>query len=127
MTGPHAYEPPTPAEEVEDVASRAELAAGEGLRAVEIGAAVLLGLLICPPLAILAVVVLAPLLAMVLVVGLLGAVLSVPYLLVHHFRHRDHHHGSLFKERLRHAGHALLDLMPHRIVADARKLRHAGR
>jgi hypothetical protein len=114
----HAYEPRSPSEEIERVAVDAELAAGGTLRAVEVAAVVLLGLLVCPPLAILAVVVAVPLLAMALVV----AVLSAPYLLVHHFHTRDGRHASLLAHRLRHAGRALVDLAPHRIVADARKL-----
>ena len=82
---------------------------------------VLLGLLVCPPLAILVVLVVAPLLVLVLVLGLLAAVVSTPYLLVHHFR-GHHDHLSLLRDRLRRAGRALIDLAPHRIVADARKL-----
>jgi hypothetical protein len=82
---------------------------------------VLLGLLVCPPLAILAVVVVVPLLVMALVLGLLVAVLSTPYLLVHHFR-GHHDHLSLLANRLRGAGRALIDLLPHRVVADARKV-----
>ena len=81
----------------------------------------LIGLLVCPPLAILAVLVVVPLLVIALVLGLLAAVLSTPYLLVHHLR-GHHGHLSLLAHRLRHAGRALLDLLPHRIVADARKL-----
>ncbi len=87
---------------------------------------VLLGLLVCPPLAILVVVVVVPLLVMALVLGLLAAVLSTPYLLVHHFRGHHGGHGALLAHRLRLAGRALVDLLPHRIVADARKI-HAGR
>ena len=110
-------------EKFEEEASLAGLAAADGLRAVEIVLLVLLGLLICPPLAILVVVVVAPLLAIGLVVGLLAAVVSLPYLLVHHFRSHDRSHTVLLRQRLRGAGRALTDLLPHRIVADARKLR----
>jgi len=123
----YAYEPLAPVEKLEEDASLAGLAAGETLRAVEVAAVVLLGLLVCPPLAILAVVVVVPLLVMALVVGLIAAVLSAPYLLVHHFRGHDRRHASLLAHRLRRAGRALVDLLPHRIVADARKLDHAGR
>ena len=101
-----------------------EVAAG-ALRGVEVAAIVLLGLLVCPPLAILAVVVVVPLLLLALVGGILAAVLSAPYLLVHHFRSPDKHHFSLLAQRVRHAGRALIDLLPHRIVADARKI-HSG-
>jgi hypothetical protein len=117
----HADESLSRSEEIEEVAS---LAVGSGLRAVEVGAVVLLGLLVCPPLAILVVVVVLPFLVMALVLGLVVAVLSIPYLLVHHFRGHHRGHASLFAQRLRGAGRALLDLAPHRIVADARKAVH---
>ena len=117
-----AYEPLTPVERLEEEASVATLAAGEALRGIEVAGLVLLGLLLCPPLAILAVLVVVPVAVMALVVGLVVAVLSAPYLLVHHFRGHERHHLPLLAGRLRHAGHALLDLAPHRIVADARKL-----
>jgi hypothetical protein len=120
MITPDAYEPLTPVEKLEDDASLAGLAAAEALRGIEVAAVVLIGLLVCPPLAILVFLVVAPLLAAALVLGLLAAVLSTPYLLVHHFRARHRDHGSLFLHRLRRAGRALLDLLPHRIVAAAR-------
>jgi hypothetical protein len=119
----HAYDPLTPAERIEEIASEADLAAGGALRAVEVAAVVLLGLLVCPPLLILVVVVVVPLLVIALVLGLIAAVLSAPYLLVHHFRGHDRRHASLLAHRLRGAGRALVDLAPHRIVADARKTR----
>jgi hypothetical protein len=121
MTTSTMHEPYTPAEKLEEEASLAGLAAGESLRAVEVAAVVFLGLLVCPPLAILAVVVVIPLLATALVLGLVAAVLSAPYLLVHHLRGHDGGHGALLAHRLRHAGRSLVDLLPHRIVADARK------
>jgi hypothetical protein len=124
---PDAYEPLSPAEKLEEDASLAGLAAGEALRGVEVAGVVLLGLLVCPPLAILVVLVVVPLLVTALILGLLAAVLSAPYLLVHHFRGHDRRHASLLAHRLRRAGRALVDLLPHRIVADARKLDHAGR
>ena len=128
MTTPNPmYPQPSATENLEADASVAALAAGEALRGVEVAAVVLLGLLICPPLAILAVLVVVPLLVMALVLGLIAAVLSAPYLLVHHFRSPDRRHTSLLAQRLRHAGRALFDVLPHRIVADARKLHHAGR
>jgi Flp pilus assembly protein TadB len=114
-------QPLSPVETLEADAADAGLAAGEALRAVEVAGAVFLGLLICPPLAILAVIVVVPLLVMALVIGLLVAVVSVPYLLVHHFRSHDRRHLTLLAHRLRGAGRAILDLAPHRIVADARK------
>jgi hypothetical protein len=124
---PDAYDAASPAEKFEADASVAALAAGEALRAVEVAAVVLLGLLICPPLAILAVVVVVPLLVTALILGLIAAVLTAPYLLVHHLRSPDRRHTALLAHRLRHAGSALVDVLPHRIVADANKLHHAGR
>ena len=56
-----------------------------------------------------------------LVLGLIVAILSTPYLLVHHLRGGDGGHFKLLAHRLRHAGRALLDLLPHRIVAGAQK------
>jgi hypothetical protein len=120
MITPDAYEPLTPVEKLEEDASLAGLAAAEALRGIEVAAVVLIGLLVCPPLAILVFLVVAPLLAAALVLGLLAAVLSTPYLLVHHFRSRHRDQGSLFLHRLRRAGRALFDLLPHRIVAAAR-------
>jgi fatty acid desaturase len=107
-------------EQLQEDALLAGDAAGGALRAVEVAAVVLIGLLACPPLAILAVVVVVPLAVIALVVALLVAVVSMPYLLVQHFR-GHHDHLSLLGHRLRHAGRALIDLAPHRIVADARK------
>jgi hypothetical protein len=116
-----AYEPLSTAEKIEEKASLAGLAAADALRGVDVAAVVLLGLFVCPPLAILVVVVVDPLLVAALVVGLIAAVLSTPYLLVHHLRGHHGGHGALFMHRLRGAGRALLDLAPHRIVADAGK------
>jgi hypothetical protein len=124
---PHAYEPLSPVEKLEEDASLAGVAAGGSLRAVEVAAVVLVGLLVCPPLAILVVLVVVPVFVIALVLGLLAGVLWAPYLLIHHFRGHHAGHASLLAHRLRHAGRALLDLLPHRIVADARKVDHAGR
>ena len=114
-------EPPSPAEKLEQDALVAGFAAVGALRAVEVAAIVLLGLLVCPPLAILVVVVVVPLLVIALVVALLAAVLTVPYLVVQHVRSPHGGHASLLAHRLRQAGRALFDLAPHRIVADVRK------
>jgi hypothetical protein len=114
----------SPAETVEEDVALAGLAAGEALRAGEVAAVVLVGLLVCPPLAILVVLVVVPLLVVALLLGLLIAVVSTPYLLVHHLRGHHGGHGSLLAQRLRRAGRALLDLAPHRIVADARRIGH---
>jgi uncharacterized membrane protein len=121
MTTPKPLDSPSRAEQLEEDAALAGVAAAETLRAAEVAVVVLLGLLVCPPLAVLAVVVVVPLLAIALVLGLVVAVLSAPYLLVHHFRGGHRGHLSLLAHRLRHAGRALVDLAPHRIVADAHK------
>jgi hypothetical protein len=86
QSAPDAYEPPSTVERLEADAALAEVAAGGALRGVEVTAVVLLGLLVCPPLLILVVVVVLPLAAMALVLGLIAAVLSAPYLLVRRFR-----------------------------------------
>lgn len=122
QSAPDAYEPPSTAEKLEHDAELVGVAAAGGLRAVEVTAVVLLGLLVCPPLAILAFLVVAPLLVTALVLGLLVAVISAPYLLVHHFRGDHRRHLPLLAHRLRHAVRAIVDLAPHRIVADVRKL-----
>src|SRR5215211_5205778 len=112
MTTP---EPPSAAEKLEEDAVLAGLAAAGTLRAVEVAAVVLVGLLVCPPLAILVVLVVVPLLVIALVAALLAAVVTVPYLLVQHFRSPHGGHASLLAHRLRVAGRALFDLAPHRI------------
>jgi hypothetical protein len=117
MTIPKPLDAPSRAEQLEEHAALAGVAAAETLRAGEVAIVVLLGLLVCPPLAILAVVVVVPLLAIALVLGLIVAVVSAPYLLVHHFRGHDRRHLPLLAHRLRHAGRALVDLAPHRIVS----------
>jgi hypothetical protein len=121
MTISKPIDPPSHAERLEEDAALAGVVAAESLRAGEVALVVLLGLLICPPLAILAAVVVIPLLAITLVLGLIGAVLAMPYLLFHHFRGHDRRHLPMLAHRLRHAGRAIVDLAPHRIVADARK------
>ena len=120
-SAPDAYDPPSTVERLEQDAEIAGAAAAGGLRAVEVTAVVLLGLLVCPPLAILTFLVVAPLAVAALVGALLFAVISAPYLLVHHFRGGDRHHLPLLGQRLRHAARAIADLAPHRIVADVRK------
>ena len=123
MTTP---KPLSTTERLEEDASLVGVAAADGLRAVEVAAIVLIGLLVCPPLAILVFLVVVPTLVAALVVGLVVAVLTTPYLLYHHFRGDHGDHLSLLKDRLRRAGRALIDLAPHRIVADARRL-HSSR
>jgi hypothetical protein len=124
MTTPNPTQLST-AEKLEEDASRAGLAAAEGLIGFEVALVVLVGLLVCPPLAILVVVVVVPLLVTALVLGLLAAVVSTPYLLVHRLRgHRGH--GALLAHRLRRAGRSLIDLLPHRIVAGVHKANPRG-
>ena len=117
---PDAYEPLSTAEKLEEDALLAGAAAAGALRGVEVAAVVLIGLLVCPPLAITVFLVVVPLLVTALVLGLVAAVLSTPYLLVCHFRGHHGGHAALLVHRLRRAGRAVLDLLPHRIVADAR-------
>jgi hypothetical protein len=113
--------PQSTVEHLEKEALLAGDAAAGGLRAVEIGVVVLIGLLVCPPLAILTFLVVAPLLAIGLVLGLLAAVLSAPFLLVHHFRGHERRHLPVLAHRVRHAAHAVADALPHRVVSDLRK------
>jgi hypothetical protein len=100
-------------------ADEAELATAGAVRAFEFGPLVLIGLLLCPPLAILAVIVVVPFIAIALVVALAAVIVTPPYLLVEHLRGRTGH-VHVMQHRLRHAGRAVLDLAPHRIAADAR-------
>lgn len=111
----------TPRETLEDDASLATLAVGDGLRILEVVGVVLIGLIVVPPLGILAVVVVVPVVVVGLILGLLAAVLAVPYLIVHRLRGGHGGHSALVAERLRHVGHALRALAPHRIVSDARE------
>jgi hypothetical protein len=108
-------------DEIDHAALEADLV-GAGLSAIEVAAVVLVGLLVCPPLAILVFVVAAPLLVGAVVLGLIGAVIATPYVLVQHFRGHPGGHLAVLVRRLRHGGRALVDLAPHRIHADARRL-----
>jgi hypothetical protein len=75
---------------------------GGGLRIAEIGLVIFLGLLVCPPLLILAVVVAAPLIAITAVVAAVVAAIAVPTMLVRRVRAHHRAHGStLFLHRLR--------------------------
>ena len=74
---------------------------GGGLRIVEIGVVILLGLLFCPPLLILAVVVAVPFLAITALVAAVVAAIAVPTLLVRRVRAHHRAHGStMFLHRL---------------------------
>jgi hypothetical protein len=80
-----------------DVSAEVVEVTGAGLRVVEIGAVVLLGLLVTPPLLILAVVVAMP----AIVVGAVVAAIAVPTMLVRRVRAHHRAHGStLFLHRL---------------------------
>ena len=67
---------------------------GGGLRAAEIGVVILLGLLVCPPLLILAVVVAVPLIAIAALVAAVVAAVAVPTALVRRVRAHHRAHGS---------------------------------
>jgi len=76
-------------ERSEEELSWAGLAVAETLRAAELAAIAIGALLICPPLAILAVVVVVPTVAIALVVGAVAAVISLPVFVIRHLhRHR---------------------------------------
>jgi hypothetical protein len=120
MTTPTPIPHPT-AEKLEQDAELAGAAVAGSLRAVEVAAVVLVGLVICPPLAILAVLVVIPILVTAIALALLAAILGTPYLIVQHLRGHPGGHLSILAHRLRAAGRALLDLAPHRIHADARE------
>jgi hypothetical protein len=123
MTTPEPIRSPlSPSAKLEQDAELAGVAAAGALRAGEVAAVVLVGLLVCPPLAILAVLVVVPILVTAVVLALLAAILGTPYLLVEHFRGHPGGHLSLLAHRLRLAGRALFDLAPHRIHAEARKV-----
>jgi hypothetical protein len=116
----HPNEPYSATERVEEVASEIGLAGALTVRAVEVGAWVLIGLLVCPPLFILVVVVVVPLVALTVLVSLIAAVLATPYLIVRHIRgHRAGH--AVLRHRLGRAYHALLDIAPHRLLAAIRR------
>ena len=89
---------PTPLEVSADIVE----VTGGGLRIAEVGVVIFLGLLVCPPLLILAVVVAAPLIAIGAVVAAVVAAIAVPTVLVRHVLAHHRAHGStLFLHRLR--------------------------
>jgi hypothetical protein len=113
-------EPYSATERVEEVATDIGLAGALTLRAVEVVAFVLVGLLVVPPLFILVVVVVVPLVALAVLVSLIAAVLAVPYLIVRHVRGHRGGHIEL-QDRLGRALHALHDIAPHRLLAALRR------
>jgi hypothetical protein len=75
---------------------------GGGLRIAELGLVIFLGLLVCPPLLILAVVVAVPIIAVGAVVAAAVAAIAVPTMLVRRLLAHHRAHGStLFLHRLR--------------------------
>ena len=75
---------------------------GDGLRIAEVGLVIFLGLLVCPPLLILAVVVAAPVIAISAVVAAVVAAIAVPTVLVRRVLAHHRAHGStLFLHRVR--------------------------
>jgi uncharacterized membrane-anchored protein len=81
----------------EKIAEAAALTPGALLRGAEVVLVVSIGLLVCPPLAILVVVAVVPLLAVAIVAGLVAAIVATPYLLVRHVRehHRTHRSSAI--------------------------------
>jgi hypothetical protein len=74
---------------------------GGGLRVAEIAVVGFLGLLVCPPLLILAVIVAVPALAVALVVGAVFAAVAVPAWLIRTVRAHHRAHGTtLFLHRV---------------------------
>jgi hypothetical protein len=74
---------------------------GVGLRIAEVGVVIFLGLLVCPPLLILAVIVAVPFLAISAAVAAVVAAIAVPTLLVRRVRAHHRAHGStMFLHRL---------------------------
>jgi hypothetical protein len=93
-----------PTEHADPLEVTAEIveATGAGLRIAEIGVVIFLGLLVSPPLLILAVVVAVPLVAVSAVVAAAVAAIAVPVLLVRRVRaHHRAHRSTLFLHRLR--------------------------
>jgi hypothetical protein len=77
-----------------------ELAAASLVRSAEVAAIVLIGLLVCPPLLILLVVVGVPLVAFATLVAIVTGVLAIPYHVASHLRGRRAHHTSIVVRRL---------------------------
>lgn len=67
---------------------------GGGLRIAEVGVVIFLGLLVCPPLLILAVVMAVPVIAVSAVVAAVVAAIAVPTVLVRHVLAHHRAHGS---------------------------------
>jgi uncharacterized membrane protein YbhN (UPF0104 family) len=75
---------------------------GGGLRVAEVGVVILLGLLACPPVLILAVVVAVPFIAVSALVAAVVAAVALPTLLVRRVRaHHRAHRSTLFLHHFR--------------------------
>jgi hypothetical protein len=86
---------------------------GGGLRIVELAIVTVLGLLVVPPFAILAVVVAAPVIAIAAAVAAVVAAVAVPAWLVRRVRAHHREHGStLFVHRLRRGASPTTDAPP---------------
>jgi len=81
----------------DEVEQEAAVGLGILLRGGELALAVFIGLLAVPPLAVLAVVVAVPLLAIAIIAGLLAAIVAGPYVLLRHVRehHRTHRSSAV--------------------------------
>jgi NhaP-type Na+/H+ and K+/H+ antiporter len=89
---------PTPIEVSADIVE----VTGGGLRIAEIALVIFIGLLVCPPLLILAVVVAVPVIAVGAVVAAVAGAIAVPTLLVRRVRAHHREHGStMFLHRVR--------------------------
>src|SRR4051794_32840116 len=100
MTATETSPAPHPSHRSHDVTEElGEAGRGLGLVAAagELALAIFAGLLVCPPLMILAVAVVVPAFILVCLVALVGAICAAPVLLVRHVRrhHRTHHTSAV--------------------------------
>jgi hypothetical protein len=102
MNSTHTVRPPVTAHsEPLELGAEVIEETGVGLRIAEIGVVIFLGLLVSPPLLILAVVVAVPFVAISAVVAAVVAAVAVPTLLVRRVRaHHRAHRSTLFLHRL---------------------------
>jgi uncharacterized membrane protein len=109
-------------ERTEEELSWIGLAVAGTFRAAELAVIVIIALLVCPPLAILTVVVLVPLIVLALGIGALAAVIALPVFVVRHLhRHRAPHAHELVHRlaRLGRKDSALAASRVRRLVARA--------
>jgi hypothetical protein len=94
--------PPTDHQTAVEVGAEVFEATGAGLRIAEVGVVIFFGLLVAPPLLILAAVVAVPLIATSALVAAVVAAIAVPTVLVRRVRAHHRAHGStVFLHRLR--------------------------